>query len=107
MNPTSTSPILRRSRIDSKLPEFLIEFQKESGKLGAVRSTNCLAVSVSLLLLFSAVCEARPVIPLFPEELEPKASLICNGTVLSIEKTEVKKDFVYLNGLLSAPEMVM
>jgi len=62
-----------------------------------MRSTNCLAVGVSLLLLFSAVGAARPVIPFFPEELEPKASLICNGTVISVEETGIKKNFSYPN----------
>jgi hypothetical protein len=60
-----------------------------------VRATNCLSVSVSLLLLFSAVCAARLVRPWLPEELEPKATLICNGTVLSVEETGIKKDFLY------------
>ena len=79
----------------------------ESGKLIFVRATNCLTVSVSLLLLFSAVCAARPVNPLFPEELEPKASLICNGTVISVEETGIKKNFSYPNISPSSHEEIV
>jgi len=41
--------------------------------------------------------EARITRPWSPEELEPQASLICNGTVLSIDETGMTKDFTYKN----------
>jgi hypothetical protein len=34
--------------------------------------------------------EARPVQSYLPEQLKPLANLICNGTVLSVEQTELK-----------------
>ncbi len=55
-----------------------------------MRTVNCLTVSLSLLLLFSAVGAARPVQCRLPEELEPQASLICNGIVISVEDAGIK-----------------
>jgi len=74
---------------------FPIEFQVEFGKLIFVRATNCLSVGISLWLLFSAVGSARPIQCWFPEQLEPKATLICNGTVISVEDTGIKKNLSY------------
>lgn len=73
-----------------------------------MRAPNRLIVSVSLLFLFTVSCAARPVRPWLPEELEPRADLICNGTVISVEDTGIKMNSSYPNvSPPSLPEMVV
>jgi len=69
---------------------------------------NHLVLALSLGLLFTATCAARPVRDWLPEELEPQASLICNGTVISVEETGIRMNSTYPGvSPSSMPEMVM
>jgi hypothetical protein len=67
------------------------------GKLSLMHSANVVKASVILLFFWPIVCEARPVRVWLPEELEAKASLVCNGTVIAIAESGIKKDFPYPN----------
>jgi len=56
---------------------------------------NWLPLSIVLSIVFSPVCLARQYAPIPPEELEAQATLICNGTVLSVKDTGIKRNFTY------------
>lgn len=60
-----------------------------------MRSANIVKACCVAWLLLPGVCEAWIFRFWSPEELEPQASLICNGTVLSIEETGIKTHFPY------------
>jgi len=62
-----------------------------------MRFANLLKLAALAWLLGMTTSDARIFQPWSPEELEAKADLICNGTVLSVEKTGVEKDFTYPN----------
>jgi hypothetical protein len=49
---------------------------------------------VTVGIFASGLADARPVRAYLPEELEPMATLICNGAVLSVEQMELK-DYSY------------
>jgi hypothetical protein len=51
----------------------------------------CAAI-LAMLLLVPAMGQARPVNEVPPEEMESNAGVVCNGTVLSMEETGIKRD---------------
>jgi hypothetical protein len=62
-----------------------------------MRVTAIAGLACLIWLLNLSLSEARFFRPWLPDELEPQATLICNGTVLSTESTNVTKDFIYPN----------
>jgi hypothetical protein len=72
-----------------------------------MRFNHVLKVSAMVWLLLSGSGEARKLTTWSEAELEAKASLICEGTVLSIKETGVIKDFGYGDGSVKASEEVM
>ena len=62
-----------------------------------MRFANLLKLGTLAWLLGTSAGDARISQPWTPEELGPKADLICNGTVVSVEDTGIKKDFIYPN----------
>src|ERR1700735_4152098 len=69
-----------------------------------MRIAYILALSLATWVAGSGASEARQVLAFLPEEMEPQATLVCNGVVLSVEPTQPRQ---ILHDAVFGPEVVM